>query len=212
MSSGLSFFTKSVCMVWINAHTNTISRVLSTLDNNIIIRCTLDNHFVGPWSPFMKLLLFIRDPCTQSKGVVTVMCTNEYINPLGLTTDEVRNDQEGDPTVSMGNGRRRKRRSTVKRTLRKRQDVPSSDEAVSQNITLVSVRGYCRFHSCISWCHEKEKVSNTAYIVPPPPPKLHTRYCFCLNSIVRNSMHKAYRPWIKTSLILCEICHFLQPH
>lgn len=72
------------------------------------------------------------------------MCTNEYINPRGLTTDEDRNNQEGDPTVSMGNGRR-KRRSTVKRTLKKRQDVSSSDENVSQNVTLVSssMRGYC---------------------------------------------------------------------
>ena len=76
--------------------------------------------------------------CTQSNGVATVMCTNEYINPRGLTTDEDRNNQEGDPTVSMGNGRRRKRRSTVKRTLKKRQDVSSSDENVSQNVTLVS--------------------------------------------------------------------------
>ena len=90
------------------------------------------------------LQLAVSSPytCIQSNGVVTVMCTNEYINPLGLTTDEDRNDQEGDPTVSMGNGRRRKR-STVKRTLRKRQDAPSSDETVSQNITLVSVHSYC---------------------------------------------------------------------
>ena len=142
------------------------------------------------------------------------MCTNEYINPLGLTTDEVRNDQEGDPTVSMGNGRRRKRRSTVKRTLRKRQDVPSSDEAVSQNITLVSVRGYCMMMQ-ISQLHNYHYVMKRRkcqiLLTLSPLPNLHTRYCFCLNSSFRNSMHKAYRPWIKASLT-CEICHFLRPH
>ena len=42
-----------------------------------------------------------------------------------------------DPTVSMGSGRR-KRRSTVKRILRnKRQDVPSTEQDLSQNITVV---------------------------------------------------------------------------
>ena len=67
----------------------------------------------------------------QSSGAATVTCDNQYINPLMLE-DDVGNDPEGqeggDPTVSMGSGRRRKR-STVKRTLRnKRQEAPSEQD------------------------------------------------------------------------------------
>ena len=67
-------------------------------------------------------------------------CSNQYINALGLGGDaDVDDEQEqgGDPTVSMGTGRRKKR-STVKRTLRnKRQEAPA-DQGLSENITLVS--------------------------------------------------------------------------
>ena len=75
----------------------------------------------------------------QSNGRASVTCTPEYINPEGLTVD-VGGDQEGggDPTVSMGSGRR-KRRSTIRRTLRnKRQEVVApTDQELSQNVTLV---------------------------------------------------------------------------
>ena len=41
--------------------------------------------------------------------------------------------------MSMGNGGRRKKRSTIKRTLRtKRQEETAVDQEVSENITLVS--------------------------------------------------------------------------
>ena len=65
-------------------------------------------------------------------------CNNQYINPLGLEGDaEVDDEQEqgGDPTVSMGIGRRKKR-STVKRMLRnKRQEVPT-EQGLSENVTV----------------------------------------------------------------------------
>ena len=69
-----------------------------------------------------------------------MMCNNEYINPLNLEGDlSDQGDQEGpggDPTVSMGTGRRKKR-STVKRTLRnKRQEAPI-EQQLSENRTLV---------------------------------------------------------------------------
>ena len=64
----------------------------------------------------------------QSTGGATVMCQNNYVNPLQLEGDgsDVENQQEGgDPTVGMGTGRRKKR-NTVKRTLRnKRQETPT---------------------------------------------------------------------------------------
>ena len=68
-------------------------------------------------------------------------CNTQYVNPLGLQGD-ITGDREGqeggDPTVSMGSGRRRKR-STVKRTLRnKRQEAPAEQQE-TQNITLVRV-------------------------------------------------------------------------
>ena len=69
------------------------------------------------------------------------MCTNEYINPLNLEGEFIAEGDEegGDPTVTMGTGRR-KRRSTVKRTLRnKRQETPT-EQGLSENITLVSTQ------------------------------------------------------------------------
>ena len=75
----------------------------------------------------------------QSSGSAGVECTNEYINPLNLDGEFVAEGDEegGDPTVDMGTGRRKKR-STVKRTLRnKRQETPIEQE-VSENVTLVS--------------------------------------------------------------------------
>ena len=61
-------------------------------------------------------------------GGTTVMCQNNYVNPLQLEGDgsDLENQQEGgDPTVGMGTGRRKKR-NTVKRTLRnKRQETPT---------------------------------------------------------------------------------------
>ena len=66
-------------------------------------------------------------------------CSNEYINPLNLEGDFIdEGDEEGgDPTADMGIGRRKKR-STVKRTLRnKRQEIPI-EQGLSENVTLVS--------------------------------------------------------------------------
>ena len=64
----------------------------------------------------------------QSTGGATVMCQNNFVNPLQLEGDgsDLENQQEGgDPTVGMGTGRRKKR-NTVKRTLRnKRQETPT---------------------------------------------------------------------------------------
>ena len=73
----------------------------------------------------------------QSTGGASVTCSSEFINPQNLAGDL--GDQEGgDPTVSMGTGRRKKR-STVKRTLRnKRQEAPT-EQQISQNVTLVSI-------------------------------------------------------------------------
>ena len=47
------------------------------------------------------------------------MCSNQYINPLNLEGDfsDQGDEEGGDPTVDMGTGRRKKR-STVTRTLR----------------------------------------------------------------------------------------------
>ena len=63
-------------------------------------------------------------------------CDGRYINPLGLIGD-VGGDQEGG-TMSMGSGRR-KRRSTIKRTLRKKrqEDVSPDEQNSSENRTLV---------------------------------------------------------------------------
>ena len=70
--------------------------------------------------------------CTiQSTGAATVICNDKYINPLRLEgdlSDNQEGQEGGDPTVSMGSGRRRKR-STVKRTLRnKRQEAPAEQD------------------------------------------------------------------------------------
>ena len=66
-------------------------------------------------------------------------CNPQYINPLGLVGDAGINIVgREDPTVSMGSGRRKKR-STVKRSLRnKRQNVLPTEQDLSQNITVVS--------------------------------------------------------------------------
>ena len=78
-------------------------------------------------------------------------CNNQYINPLGLEGDaEVDDEQEqgGDPTVSMGIGRRKKR-STVKRMLRnKRQEVPT-EQGLSENVTQSLVRNLKGVHQKI---------------------------------------------------------------
>ena len=73
----------------------------------------------------------------QSSGGASVTCNSEYINPLNLLGDV--GDQEGgvDPTVGMGTTGGRKKRDTVKRTLKKRQEAPTEQE-LSQNVTLVS--------------------------------------------------------------------------
>ena len=61
-------------------------------------------------------------------------CKSSYINPLKLKDDgEVQ--ESIDPTMNMGSGRRRKRSTTVKRKLRKRQEVTPD---LSENRTLVT--------------------------------------------------------------------------
>ena len=73
----------------------------------------------------------------QSTQTASVSCTTEYINPLHLQ-DDTGGEQEGvDPTVGMGSGRR-KRSSTVKRTLTKRQDNVAAKRELSDNVVLVS--------------------------------------------------------------------------
>ena len=70
-----------------------------------------------------------------------VACSKPYINPLGLESDsDVINDEGTDPTVIMGNRRRRKRRNTVKRTLRdkRQEDVASQGHDPTEDVTLVS--------------------------------------------------------------------------
>ena len=71
----------------------------------------------------------------QSTGGATVMCQNNFVNPLQLEGDgsDLENQQEGgDPTVGMGTGRRKKR-NTVKRTLRnKRQE--TSTETINREL------------------------------------------------------------------------------
>ena len=67
-------------------------------------------------------------------------CSNQYINPLQLVGDSIdEGDEGGDATVGMGTGRRKKRR-TVKRTLRnKRQEaLTPNEQGLSENVTLVS--------------------------------------------------------------------------
>ena len=76
----------------------------------------------------------------KKTGRATVVCQDKYINPLRLEgdgSDEENQQEGGDPTVGMGTGRRKKR-STVKRTLRnKRQETPT-EQGLSENVTLVS--------------------------------------------------------------------------
>ena len=66
--------------------------------------------------------------------------SNQYINPLNLEGEFIdEGDEEGgDPTVGMGTGRRKKR-TTVKRTLRnKRQEsLMPTEQGISENVTLV---------------------------------------------------------------------------
>ena len=73
-----------------------------------------------------------------------------YINTLGLSGD-IGGDQEGggDPTVSMGSGRRKKR-STMKRTLTKRQDVAPVEQEISENVTLVRIMMSYKNHRSLS--------------------------------------------------------------
>ena len=75
----------------------------------------------------------------QASGAATVMCNANYINPLLLKGDnnDDENQERGDPTVSMGSGRRKKR-STVKRTLTKRQDASPAGQKLSESRNLVS--------------------------------------------------------------------------
>ena len=73
----------------------------------------------------------------QSSGGASVTCNSEYINQLNLVGDL--GDEEGgvNPTVGMGTAGGRRKRDTVKRTLKKRQEAPAEQE-VSENVTLVS--------------------------------------------------------------------------
>ena len=67
-------------------------------------------------------------------------CSNQYINPLQLVGDSIdEGDEGGDPTVGMGTGRRKKR-STVKRTLRNKpqESLTPAEQGLSENVTLVS--------------------------------------------------------------------------
>ena len=77
----------------------------------------------------------------QSTGGATVVCQGNYINPLQLEGDggDEENQQEGgDPTVGMGTGRRKKR-STVKRTLRnKRQETPTEQGLTEDRVWVSS--------------------------------------------------------------------------
>ena len=81
------------------------------------------------------------------------MCSNQYINPLNLEGDfsDQGNEESGDPTVGMGTGRRKKR-STVKRTMRnKRQEASTPNEqGLSENITLVSRQNLYRMHTKVT--------------------------------------------------------------
>ena len=74
----------------------------------------------------------------QSTGGATVVCQDNFINPKQLDgdgSDEEQNQQEGgDPTVSIGTGRRKKR-NTVKRTLRnKRQETPTEQDLTEDRV------------------------------------------------------------------------------
>ena len=81
----------------------------------------------------------------QSTGGATVVCQGNYINPLQLEGDggDEENQQEGgDPTVGMGTGRRKKR-STVKRTLRnKRQETPTEQDLTEDRVWVSSYSIY----------------------------------------------------------------------
>jgi hypothetical protein len=82
------------------------------------------------------ILLYIIYYNLQASGGASVTCNSEYINQLGLAGDV--GDQEGGVgTVGMGTVGGRKKRDTVKRTLKKRQAAPAEQE-VSQNVTVVS--------------------------------------------------------------------------
>ena len=79
----------------------------------------------------------------QSSGAATVICSERYVNPLGLESDlgvgdDDQEGQERDPTVSMGSGRRRKR-SIVKRTLRNKRQEATAEHQLTENKTLVSM-------------------------------------------------------------------------
>ena len=86
--------------------------------------------------------LYFYSICTQSTGGATVICHDNYINPMKLGGDESddQNQQEGgDPTVSMGTGRRKKR-STVKRTLRnKRQEAPTEQDLTEDRVLVSTI-------------------------------------------------------------------------
>ena len=81
-------------------------------------------------------------PTMQSSGTATVICDGRYINPKSLEgdlNDNQDSQESGDQTQPMGSRRRRKR-STIKRTLRnKRQDVGAPTKDLSENITFVSL-------------------------------------------------------------------------
>ena len=70
-----------------------------------------------------------------------MICNNKYINPLKLEGDSLSDNQEGqegaDPTVSMGSGRRRKR-STVKRTLRNKRQEATAEQDLTEHRSLVN--------------------------------------------------------------------------
>ena len=79
-------------------------------------------------------------------------CSNQYINPLGLGSDGNDSDEQeqgGDPTVGMGTGRRKKR-STVKRTLRNKRQEASTEQGMSENVTLVSRQNLHRMHTKVT--------------------------------------------------------------
>ena len=76
-------------------------------------------------------------------------CNSQYINPLNLVGDVGDQEGSGGPTVGMGTTGGRKKRETVKRTLKKRQEAPT-DQELSQNVTLV--RCAAILYICIPHC------------------------------------------------------------
>ena len=79
----------------------------------------------------------------QSTGGATVVCEDIFINPKQLEGDgsDEQNQQEGgDPTVSIGTGRRKKR-NTVKRTLRNKRQQTPTEQDLTEDRVLVST-GY----------------------------------------------------------------------